>query len=102
MGSGPESDAVTLISAAPPEAPQTPYLYQATQNQITITWDTVYNGGSTILGYEVLMAYVGSSTSADAEVVAEPLFIDVTSLGVVNVVGRRFTISSSVTVGSQY
>lgn len=32
IGTGPESDIVTLISASPPEAPEAPYKYQATQN----------------------------------------------------------------------
>lgn len=83
MGTGVDSELVSLIAASPPDAPPEPLLYSATYNQITITWDQVYNGGSTILGYEILMAAVGSSNQLGKNVTTEE-YIDVTSSGVLN------------------
>lgn len=39
MGTGADSGIVSLISASPPDAPGEPLLYEATYNEITITWD---------------------------------------------------------------
>lgn len=71
MGTGADSEVVALISASPPDAPQEPLLYDANYNEITITWDPVYDGGSIILGYDILMASVGSSSRQGQNVTIE-------------------------------
>ena len=58
IGVGPESASVSVIAASYPDAPTAPYLFQASQNQLTIQWDPVYDGGSPILSYRVYMAVV--------------------------------------------
>lgn len=101
MGTGSDSGIVSLISASGPDAPTAPLLYTGTYNQITITWDTVYNGGSAILGYYVYMAEVGSSSQTGKNVTT-PVYTDVTSSGEMNLPNRRFTTATNLVTGSHY
>jgi predicted phage tail protein len=101
MGAGPESDVLSLISASPPDTPGAPLLFEATIDQITITWDPVYNGGSPILGYNIKMAQVGSSISSGRNVTIE-VYNDITSLGTLNLPNRRFTTANNLVIGSHY
>jgi predicted phage tail protein len=48
------------------------------------------------------MALVGSSASASGTQVSEPEFSDVSSSGVFNVAGKKFTIASTIQTGFQY
>ena len=101
IGAGSDSEAVSIISATGPDTPTAPYLYSATHNQIEITWDPVYNGGSPILGYYIKMAAVGSSLLPDKNVTTE-VYNDVTSSGVLDVGLRRFTTPSNLVTGTHY
>ena len=101
IGAGSDSEAVSIISATGPDIPTAPYLYSATHNQIEITWDPVYNGGSPILGYNIKMAAVGSSSQPGMNVTTE-VYDDVTSTGVLDVGLRRFTTPSNLVTGTHY
>lgn len=48
------------------------------------------------------MALVGSSATSDGTQIAEPVFSDVSTSGVFNVAGRKFTIATGITTGYQY
>jgi hypothetical protein len=57
-GSGVESDAsapVTMICADVPESPAAPVLLLGSLDLILIEWEPPADGGSPILGYEILM-----------------------------------------------
>lgn len=103
IGVGLDSDVTALLSAAAPEAPEKPYKFQATESQITITWPGLYNGGAPITQYEVLMALVGSSETPQG-IPQQNMhgYVDISTQGVFNIAGRKFTISSSIQTGYQY
>ena len=61
----------------------------ASQNQIMITWASIYNGGSPIIGYKILMAVVGSSLTS-SRLLSTIQFTDVTSSGIINLSSRTF------------
>jgi len=87
IGVGPESASLSVIAASYPDEPAAPYLFQASQNQLTIQWDSVYDGGTTILTYRVFLAVVGSSATG-SRLLADPSFTDVTNSGTLDLSSR--------------
>ena len=100
IGTGPNSLSVSIIAASTPDQPSTPSLYQATQTQIIIQWDSVYDGGTPILGYTVEMAVDGSSSQGRR--LEGELWTDITSTGTLDLSVRRFTTSNDLVTGTHY
>ena len=90
VGEGPQTSAVSIISATVPVTPAAPTKHSASSTSITIDWVIPNDGGSPITGFTLEMnAGTGSTSFSQVASITDPT-------------STSYTKSSGLTTGQEY